>query len=153
MTPDERFALVRPRPCPPAAPPPWFRPVSIAGGHAYLSGQVPFDADGRLLAVGRLGAEVDLATGVRCARQCAVNLLAVLARTPPGLAGVDQLLKLTVFVACAPDFTAQPEVANGASELLAEVLGEHGAHARSAIGVASLPLGAPVEIELIARLR
>lgn len=124
--------------------------VPGTGGYAFVSGQVPFDATGQLVAVGRLGAEVDLATGVRCARQCASNLLAALARSGVDLDRV-RLLKLTVFVASAPDFTAQPQVADGASELLAEVLGERGRHARSAVGVAALPLGAPVEIELIAR--
>lgn len=171
MTPDERFARIQPAPAPAATPPSWFRPVAFDspgqagpgqvgpgqvgpgpdGGCAFFSGQVPFDHTGSLIAVGRLGVDVDLATGVRCARQCAVNLLAALVRSGAGLDRV-RLLKLTVFVASAPDFTDQPIVANGASELLVEVLGDRGRHARSAVGVAALPLGAPVEIELVARL-
>ncbi|MEV0568742.1 RidA family protein [Dactylosporangium sp. NPDC050588] len=151
MSPDERLAAVEPRPCPPAAPPPWFRPVAVVDGLAFVSGQVPFGADGTLVATGRLGAEVDEATGAACARQCAVNLLAALDRAFGGLSGV-RLVRLTVYVAATGAFTRHPAVADGASELLAEVLGPDGAHARSAIGVASLPLGCPVEIEAVARV-
>lgn len=140
-------------PAPPATPPAWFEPVAVHGPYAYLAGQVPFGADGGLLATGRLGDDVDVATGVACARQCAANGLAVLSRSIGGLERVERILKVTVFVASAPGFGDQPLVANGASEVLHQVLGDAGRHARSAVGVAALPLSCPVEVELVAVLR
>jgi enamine deaminase RidA (YjgF/YER057c/UK114 family) len=121
----------------PPAPVAAFEPY-VRHGAIYISGQVA-SRDGRLVAAGRLGAEVDLVAGQDAARACAVNVLA-------------QLVKLTVFVACAGDFVQQPQVADGASQLLLDVLGAAGAHARSAIGVAALPLGTPVEVEAIAQV-
>lgn len=140
-------------PAPPMSPPDWFVPVSVHEGHAYTSGNVAFGSTGELLAKGRVGDQVDLPTAVECARQCAVNLLAVLDRSLGGLERVERILKVTVFVASAPGFTQQPVVADGASHLLAEVLGDRGAHSRSAVGVAELPVGTPVEVELIAAVR
>jgi enamine deaminase RidA (YjgF/YER057c/UK114 family) len=130
-----------------------FEPLALVDGYAYVSGQLAAGADGELVATGRVGGEVDLQTAVSCARACALNVLAQLARGPQGLDGIDRLVKLTVFVASAPDFSRQHVVANGASDLLLAVLGGRGRHARSAIGLAALPLGSPVEVECIARMR
>ena len=118
----------------------------------YVSGQIATAEDGALVAQGRVGAEVDLDTATRCAEACARNLLTQLARVPGGLEGIERLVKLTVFVAVAPGFDQPHVVANGASELLLRELGERGKHARSAIGVAALPRGSPVEVEAMAQL-
>lgn len=136
---------------PPRAP--WQSPTAVSEGVAYVSGQVPFVEDGVLLDQGVLEDESDVERGRACARQCAIHVLAQLGAAAGSLENVEQLLKLTVFVASGPRFVAQPLVANGASEFLYEVLGPAGRHARSAIGVASLPLGCPVEIEAVARIR
>jgi enamine deaminase RidA (YjgF/YER057c/UK114 family) len=129
-----------------------FEPFVHSGDMVYTSGQIA-TRDGQLVAKGRVGAEVDLATGVEAARVCALNVLAQLRAAAGSLDNIDRLVKVTVFVASADDFTQQPQVADGASKLLIDVLGPAGAHARSAIGVAALPLGTPVEIEATARLR
>jgi enamine deaminase RidA (YjgF/YER057c/UK114 family) len=113
-----------------------------------MSGQVAFIGT-ELLATGVLGDDIDIPTGQACARQCAINLLGRLQEELGSLAHVKKVLKLTVFVSSAPGFRDQPQVANGASEVFAEVLGARGRHARSAVGVAELPLGTPVEIEAI----
>ncbi|TCP50002.1 enamine deaminase RidA (YjgF/YER057c/UK114 family) [Tamaricihabitans halophyticus] len=136
----------------PPATPPSFAPYSRDGQLVYSSGQIAVQ-DGQLIATGRLGAEIDVATGQEAARVCALSILAQLDAAAGSLDEVEQLLKVTVFVASTPDFTQQPQVANGASDLLTAVLGAAGEHARSAVGVAALPLGTPVEIEVIARLR
>jgi enamine deaminase RidA (YjgF/YER057c/UK114 family) len=137
----------------PPAPPPLaaFQAYVTDGDTIYVSGQIA-TRDGALVASGQLGAEVDLAAGQDAARACAVNLLAQL-QAAAGTLDAVRVLKLTVFVASAVGFTDQPLVANGASELITAVLGEAGAHARSAVGVAGLPLGSPVEIEAVARRR
>jgi enamine deaminase RidA (YjgF/YER057c/UK114 family) len=137
----------------PAPPPPLptFRPYVRTGTTVYVSGQIA-TRDGQLVATGRLGAEVDAETGSEAARACALNVLAQLNAAAGSLDEIAQLVKVTVFVASAPGFTRQPEVANGASQLLTSVLGPVGEHARSAVGVAALPLGTPVEIEAIAVL-
>lgn len=122
-------------------------------GTLYVSGQVPFTDDGGLLHTGRLEREADVEMGQACARRCAAHVLAQLKEAAGGDLSRVTVLKLTVFVASGPEFTLQPLVANGASELVHEVLGDAGRHARSAVGVAQLPLGVPVEVEAIARLR
>lgn len=122
-------------------------PAAASGGWVLTSGQLP-TVDGSLVAVGRVGAEVTEADGVRCARVAALNALAAAASVTGGLDNIARVVKVTVFVASATDYTGQPRVANGASELLGEVFGEAGVHVRSAVGVAVLPLGAPVEVEL-----
>jgi enamine deaminase RidA (YjgF/YER057c/UK114 family) len=129
-----------------------FDPVVIVDGFAYVSGQIATDGEGELVATGRVGAEVEVEVAVRCAEACARNVLGQLERLPGGLDQLERLVKLTVFVAVASDFDRPHVVANGASEVLLDALGERGKHARSAIGVASLPLGSPVEVEAIARL-
>jgi enamine deaminase RidA (YjgF/YER057c/UK114 family) len=107
--------------------------------------------DGRLLATGKVGDAVDLDQAVDCARTAALNGLAAVAAEAGNLDAIAQVIKVLVFVASAPDFTGQPQVGNGASQLLRDVFGEAGRHARSAVGVAVLPLDAPVEVELIVR--
>lgn len=129
-----------------------FDPFVLVDDVVYVSGQIATAEDGALVAQGRVGAEVDLDTATRCAGACARNLLTQLARVPGGLEGIERLVKLTVFVAVAPGFDQPHVVANGASELLLRELGERGKHARSAIGVAALPRGSPVEVEAMARL-
>jgi enamine deaminase RidA (YjgF/YER057c/UK114 family) len=109
--------------------------------------------DGQLLSAGKVGAEVGAAEAAALARTAALNALAAAAAAAGGLSSIKQIVKLTGFVASAPDFTGQPQVVNGASELLLEIFGDAGRHARSAIGAAVLPLNAPVEIELIVEVR
>lgn len=145
-SPEQRLAalgIVLPGPPAPAAA---YVPVVRAGSLLFTAGQLPL-ADGALLATGKVGTEVDLDTAIACARQCAINVLAQVRGELGSLDLVARVVKLTVFVASAPWFTEQHLVANGASELLAEVFGEAGRHARSAVGVAVLPFDAPVEVE------
>ena len=112
------------------------------------AGQLPL-RDGELLRSGRVGDAVDLTAAQECARQCAINALAQLVASGRELEAVRRVVKLTVFVASAPDFTEQHLVANGASDLFGEIFGERGRHARSAVGVAVLPLDSPVEVEAL----
>jgi enamine deaminase RidA (YjgF/YER057c/UK114 family) len=137
-----------PVPAPVAA----YIPAVRVGELIYSSGQVPIQ-NGELLATGKVGAEVSVEDAVRCARTAALNGLAAVAEVAGGLDAVEQVIKVMVFVASAPNFTGQPQVGNGASQLLMEIFGDSGRHARSAVGVASLPLDAPVEIELIVRAK
>ena len=118
----------------------------------YTAGQLPM-VDGQLLSAGKVGAEVGAAEAAALARTCALNALAAAASAAGGLSSIRRIVKLTGFVASAPDFTGQPQVVNGASELLLEVFGDAGRHARSAVGTAVLPLNAPVEVELIVEVR
>jgi enamine deaminase RidA (YjgF/YER057c/UK114 family) len=106
-------------------------------------------SDGRLTTTGKVGGEVTVEEAVECARQCALNALAAVRAEIGELSNVKRIVKVVVFVASTPDFTGQPGVANGASELLGDVFGDLGRHARSAVGVSVLPLDAPVEVELV----
>ena len=138
---------------PPVVPPvAAYVPAVRAGGFVYVSGQLPV-VDGKLLAVGKVGGEVSVPDAAALARTCALNALAAAAAAAGGLEAIRRIVKVTGFVASAPGFNGQPQVVNGASELLIEVFGEAGRHARSAIGGAELPLDAPVEVELIAEVR
>lgn len=143
-----RLGLTLPAPPPAVAA---FEPYVRVGATIYTSGQIA-TRDGQLVATGRLGRDVDLAAGQDAARACALNVLAQLDAAAGSLDAVAQLVKVTVFVASVDGFTQQPQVADGASQLLIDVLGLAGRHARSAIGVAALPLGSPVEVEAIALL-
>jgi enamine deaminase RidA (YjgF/YER057c/UK114 family) len=136
---------------PPAQPVASYVPVSVTGGVAYVSGQVPM-AEGKLMWEGKLGDDLDVAAGADAARRCAVQVLSVLRAELGSLDRVKGIVKLGVFVASAPGFTDQPKVANGASDLLVEVFGDSGRHARTAVGVPELPLGAPVEVEVVAEI-
>jgi enamine deaminase RidA (YjgF/YER057c/UK114 family) len=131
----------------PAAPVASYVPVVIAGGLAHVSGQLPF-IDGALV-TGRLGENVDLDLGAKAARACALMILAQLDAALGSLERVERIVKLGAFVNSAVHFTDQPKVANGASDLMTEVFGDKGKHARSAVGVPVLPLGAAVEVDAI----
>lgn len=133
-----------------AAPVAAYVPAVQVGNLLHISGQVSFE-DGRLL-TGRLGEDKDLDYGVRAARACGLMLLAQIEKAV-GLDQVERIVKLGVFVNSAASFTDQPKVANGASELMQDVFGEAGRHARNAVGVPVLPLGAAVEIDAIVALK
>ena len=133
-----------------AAPVAAYVPALEVNGLVHLSGQLPFE-DGQLM-TGRLGEDRDLDYGVRAARACGLMILAQIDKAV-GLDRVERIVKLGVFVNSAGGFTDQPKVANGASELMQEVFGEAGRHARSAVGVPVLPLGAAVEIDAIVAVR
>ena len=122
-------------------------PAVRTGNLVYTAGQLPMQA-GKLLATGKVGAEISPEEGKALARICALNALAAV-DSLVGIDAVTRVIKVVGFVASAPGFNGQPSVVNGASDLLAEVFGENGAHARSAVGVSELPLDAPVEVELI----
>jgi enamine deaminase RidA (YjgF/YER057c/UK114 family) len=150
-TPQARLAglgLVLP---PVAAPVAAYVPAVRTGSYVYTAGQLPL-AEGKLLATGKVGAQISAEEAARLARTCALNGLAAVASVAGGLSAIRRIVKVTGFVASSPGFTGQPQVLNGASELLLEVLGDAGRHARSAVGVAELPLDAPVEVELIAEV-
>ncbi|MBT2225886.1 RidA family protein [Nonomuraea sp. NEAU-A123] len=151
MTPEEKIAelgLTLPEVVAPLAA---YVPAVRTGDLVYTSGQVPM-VDGKMAQTGKVGAEVGLDDARELARICALNALAALKAEIGDLSKVVRIVKVVAFVASDPAFTQHPQVANGASELLAEVLGEAGKHARSAVGVAALPLDAPVEVELIAEV-
>ncbi len=124
-----------------------YLPAVQSGDQVYVSGQLPM-VDGQLAATGKVGAEVAQERAAELARQCALNALAAVDALV-GLERVVKVVKVVGFVASAAGFTGQPGVINGASELFGAVFGEAGRHARSAVGVAELPLGAPVEVEVI----
>ena len=134
-----------------AAPVAAYVPVVVAGGLAHVSGQLPF-LDG-VLVKGRLGEDVDIPTGYAAARACALMILAQLRAALGSLDRVERIVKLGAFISSTGDFSDQPKVANGASELMAAVFGDAGKHARSAVGVPVLPLGAAVEVDAIVALR
>lgn len=132
-------------PKPVAAYVPWVR----AGNLIFISGQIPLE-DGRLHVLGRVPKTVSEQQAIDAARQCVLNGLAVLSDALDGdLSRVRRIVRLGVFVACEPDYADQPKVANGASELLQEIFGESGRHARAAVGCSALPLRAPVEVEFV----
>jgi enamine deaminase RidA (YjgF/YER057c/UK114 family) len=139
------LGLTLPKVSPPLAA---YVPAVRTGRYVYTSGQLPIVA-GNLLATGKVGGEIGAAEASALARTCALNALAAVVSLTGRLSAIKRIVKVTGFVASAPDFTQQPQVVNGASELLLEVFGEAGRHARSAVGMAVLPLDAPVEIELI----
>jgi enamine deaminase RidA (YjgF/YER057c/UK114 family) len=126
-------------------------PAVQAGEFVLTSGQLPM-VDGKLVLTGKVGAEVTAEEAKAQARICALNALAAVKSVIGDLDRIQQVVKVVGFVASAPDFTGQPGVVNGASELLGEVLGAAGVHARSAVGVAVLPLDAPVEVEIQVRV-
>ena len=131
-----------------AAPAANYVPFMVSGKLVFTAGQLPLK-DGKLTATGLLGRDVDVAGGKEAAKQCAVNILAQAKAALGDLEKIRRIVKISVFVASSSDFTEQHLVANGASDFLVAALGERGKHARSAVGVASLPLNAAVEIEAI----
>jgi enamine deaminase RidA (YjgF/YER057c/UK114 family) len=134
-----------------AAPVAAYVPAVLAGGLLHISGQLPFD-EGQVM-TGRLGADHDLAYGEEAARRCALMLIAQMQKALGDLERVERIVKLGVFVNSTGDFSDQPKVANGASNLMEAVFGEAGRHARSAVGVPVLPLNAAVEIDAIVAVR
>ena len=123
-------------------------PAVISGNLVFTAGQIPL-VDGKLMAEGRLGAEISPEQGKEIAQRCALNAIAAVKSVIGDLGRVKRVVKVVGFVASTPEFTAQPSVVNGASELLQAAFGDAGIHARSAVGVAVLPLNSPVEVELI----
>jgi enamine deaminase RidA (YjgF/YER057c/UK114 family) len=150
-SPQERLAelgLSVPEVVPPLAV---YVPARRSGAYVHTSGQLPL-RDGALLATGKVGAQVSAEQATQCAQQAALNAIAAVAsQVQPS--DVVAVVKVVVYVASAPDFTGQPAVANGASELLGQVFGDAGHHARSAVGVTALPLDAPVEVEILVEVR
>lgn len=136
---------------PASAPVASYVPVRRTGNLAFVSGQLPLQ-DGVLLFPGKLGAEVALEQGQEGARRCALQALAALREALGSLDAIRGIVQLSVFVASVPGFTDQPKVANGASDVLVEIFGDAGRHTRAAVGVAELPLGASVEVALVAEV-
>ena len=147
-SPEERLAelgLTVPEVAKPVAT---YIPAVRTGNYIFTSGQLPM-RDGQLMATGKVGGEITAEEAVACARQCALNAIAAVRAEIGELSKIKRIVKVVAFVASTPDFTGQPGVANGASELFGEVFGEVGRHARSAVGVSVLPLDAPVEVDLL----
>ena len=147
-TPEERLAelgLAVPEVAKPVAA---YVPAIRTGNYIYTSGQLPM-SDGQLMTTGKVGGEVAAEDATACAQQCALNAMAAVKSVVGDLSRVVQVVKLVAFVSSTTDFTGQPGVANGASELVGKVFGDAGQHARSAVGVPVLPLDAPVEVEMI----
>ncbi|MCJ8191238.1 RidA family protein [Sphingomicrobium aestuariivivum] len=136
----------------PAAPVASYLPAVEAGGFLHISGQISMREDGSLI-VGTLGEDYDLESGIAAARRCGIMLLAQMKKALGSLDRVEKVVKLGGFVNSAADFTDQPKVVNGASDLMQEVFGEAGRHARSAVGVNTLPLGVAVEVDAIVKIR
>ncbi|TIC83324.1 RidA family protein [Nocardioides sp. GY 10127] len=148
MTPEERLAELGLAVPDVVAPVASYTPAVRSGRHVFTSGQLPMRA-GELMATGKVGGEVTAEEAYACAQQCALNAIAAVKAELGDLSLVARVVKVVAFIASTPDFTGQPGVANGASELLGQAFGEAGVHARSAVGVPVLPLDAPVEVELV----
>lgn len=151
MTPEEKIKQLGLELPPAPQPMGLYQPVVISQKQAFLSGQLSKEGDGKLL-TGKVGETLSLEDGQKAARLAALNVLAVIKRFI-SFEKVSKIVKMTGFVQAAPDFYQVPEVLNKASEIFGEVFGENGKHARSAVGVASLPLNAAVEIELVLELK
>jgi enamine deaminase RidA (YjgF/YER057c/UK114 family) len=123
-------------------------PAVRTGNYVFTSGQLPMRS-GELMTTGKVGGEVTQEEAVACAQQCALNAIAAVKAEIGDLSLVKRIVKVVAFVASTPDFTGQPQVANGASELFGKVFGDAGVHARSAVGVPVLPLDSPVEVEIL----
>jgi enamine deaminase RidA (YjgF/YER057c/UK114 family) len=151
MSPEERLAELGLEIPDVVAPLASYVPVARSGSHVYTAGQLPI-VKGELAATGKVGAEIDPERAAELAKLCALNAIAAVRAEVGELSRVRRIVKVVGFVASAPDFYGQPQVINGASDLLGEVFGDAGKHARSAVGVAVLPRDAPVEVELIAEV-
>lgn len=146
-TPSARLAALGIELPAPTAPAGSYVPAAMISGLVSTSGQVPFK-DGALMATGLVGAEISQEEAAACARQCAITAIAAAADVVGGVDNLAGVAEITGYVASAPGFTAQPQVLNGASDLCVEVFGDAGRHIRSAVGVAVLPLGVPVEVAI-----
>lgn len=151
-TPEERLAELGLEVPEVAAPVAAYVPAVRSGDQVFTSGQLPM-RHGELLVTGKVGGEVSAEEAYACAQQCALNAIAAIKAQVGDLANVERVVKVTAFIASTPDFTGQPGVANGASELFGNVFGDAGVHARSAVGVPVLPLDAPVEVEVVVAVR
>jgi enamine deaminase RidA (YjgF/YER057c/UK114 family) len=151
MTPEENITRLGLSLPPAPKPVGLYQPFVVSGKLAFLSGQISKDAEGKIL-TGKVGKDLSLAEGQAAARLAALNALSIMKHLI-GFEKIRRVVKMTGFVQTAPDFYEIPAVVNGASELFAAVMGEQGAHARSAVGMASLPMNAAVEIELIVELK
>jgi enamine deaminase RidA (YjgF/YER057c/UK114 family) len=151
VTASERLAALGLALPPVTQPVAAYMPAVRTGNYVYTSGQLPL-VDGKLRGTGKVGEDVAVDEAAGLARICALNALAAIASVAGGLDAITRIVKVTCFVSSAPAFTGQAQVANGASEFLIEVLGDAGRHARSAVGMAVLPLDSPVEVELIAEV-
>lgn len=150
-SPEERLAelgLSVPEVAKPVAA---YVPAVASGDLVFTSGQLPM-RNGELMLTGKVGGEVSPEEATACAQQCALNAIAAVKSMVGDLSRVAQVVKVVAFVASTPDFTGQPQVANGASELFGRVFGDAGVHSRSAVGVPVLPLDAPVEVEIVVRV-
>jgi len=152
MSIDQRLAELGITLPQPAAPVAAYVPVVVAGGFAHVSGQVCLDENGQMI-VGKLGDDADLELGQKAARACGLMILAQLKAALGSLDRVERIVKLGVFVNCTPDFKDQPKVGNGASELMQDVFGEAGRHARAAVGAPALPMGVAVEVDAVVKIR
>ena len=152
MSIDQRIAELGITLPEPAAPVAAYVPAVEAGGLLHISGQISVDEGGNLIK-GRLGEDMDVDAGTEAARRCGIMLIAQMKAALGSLDRVERVVKLGAFVSSAPSFTDQPKVANGASELMQQVFGEAGRHARSAVGVAVLPLGVAVEVDAIVAVK
>lgn len=152
MTPSERLASLNLELPAVVTPVGSYVPALKVGNEVYTSGQLPM-ARGRLTCTGKVGSEVTVEDAAAAAELAALNAVASVAAAAGGIDRIEQIVRVGVFVNSAPGFTDQPKVANGGSNLLGKVFGEAGKHARSAVGVAELPLNAAVELEMIARVK
>jgi enamine deaminase RidA (YjgF/YER057c/UK114 family) len=150
-TPEERLSELGLQVPEVAKPVAAYIPAVRSGSLVFTSGQLPM-REGQLIHTGKVGGEVTAEEATECARQCALNALAAIRAEVGDLSSIKRIVKVVAFVASTPDFTGQPGVANGASELFGEVFGDQGQHARSAVGVPVLPLDAPVEVELVVEI-
>jgi len=147
-TPEERLAELGLSVPDVAKPIASYLPAVRSGNYIYTSGQLPMKA-GELMVAGKVGGEVSEEEAIACAQQCALNAIAAVKSEIGDLSAIKRIVKVVAFVASTPDFTGQPRVANGASDLFGKVFGDAGVHARSAVGVPVLPLDAPVEVEIL----
>ncbi|MFH0733439.1 MAG: RidA family protein [bacterium] len=145
----EELGITIPEPAKPLAS---YIPAKVCDKYVFTSGQLPFIA-GQLQFTGKVGVEVSLEDAQKAAETCAINCLGAIKAAVGSIDAIDQIVKLTAFVNCPADFTDQPKVTNGASDLLGKIFGDAGKHARSAVGVNVLPLNAPIEIEMIVKLK
>ncbi len=152
MKPSERLQELGIRLPTPPSPVGSYVPGIRTGNLVLVSGQIPI-TDGVVTVAGKVGAEVTLEQAARAARHCALAALSIAADTAGGIDQIARIVRLAVYVCSAPGFTDQPKVANGASELMVEVFGENGRHVRAAVGASELPLGAAVEVELMAEVQ
>ena len=151
MTPQERLEKMGLRLPPPPKPAGAYLPAMRTGNLIYVAGQLPF-VDGELKYVGKIGADLNVEQGYEAARICALNALSIIQAEVGSLERVSQMVRVAGFVCSGSGFTDQPQVVNGASEFLADVFEKRGQHARIAVGVAELPLGAAVELEVLAEV-